>query len=71
VAPGRSTPTVIVVGLWLSVDAGAAVVGPAGTVVGIGVVDAELQALTLTMANAAITSVPNLRLGFAVISSLT
>ena len=77
VAPGRSTPTEIVTGLWLSavaVLAGVAalvgvVVAP-DPVVGMGVVVAAVQALAAKMVNAAIVSALNLRLGLIVISSL-
>jgi hypothetical protein len=63
----------MVTGLWATPTL-AALVGAvllAGAIVGLDVVVAELQALTMPMAIAAITSVLNLRLGLAVMSSLT
>jgi len=63
----------MVTGLWVAPTLGTLVgaVLLAGAIVGLDVVVAELQALTMPMAIAAITSVLNLRLGLAVMSSLT
>jgi hypothetical protein len=63
----------MVTGLWATPTL-AALVGAVllpGAIVGLVVVVAELQALTMPMAIAAITSVLNLRLGLALMSSLT
>jgi hypothetical protein len=66
VAPGRSTPTEMVTGLWLTVLA--EVLGFAELVVpavAVGELDAELQAVTVAMVNATITSPLNLLEGLA------
>src|SRR5665811_1686952 len=71
--PGRSTPTEMVTGLWATpvlwaVDVS---VGAAPAMVAPGVLVAELQALTMTMAAESVASVLNLPWCLAAISSLT
>ena len=73
VAPGRSTPTEMVTGLWVAV-AGAALAPATGvptlSTLGAGVLVVE-QAPTVTIVNATAASVLNMREGLTVISSLT
>jgi hypothetical protein len=63
----------MVTGLWATPVLGAAVTAVLlpGAVVGADVVVVELQALTMPMAIATITSALNLRLGLSVMSLLT